>query len=151
MPDTRHPKQVLYSELSTGQRAPGGPRRRYKDNIRTSLKKSNINSSNWEATASQRPAWRNCLHKGATLHEESWRVSEKVSEKDESSPTGCQNQAAAKEREALHQADPHTSHRQHPTSMPTLQESLWLQNWPLQPSEDPQQGHPGRTIILDFE
>ncbi|KAL7371144.1 hypothetical protein ABVT39_020405 [Epinephelus coioides] len=56
MPDTRLPKQVLYSELCTDQRAPGGQKKRCKDNIRTSLKNFNINSSNWEATASQRPA-----------------------------------------------------------------------------------------------
>lgn len=62
--------QALHSELSTGQRAPVGQKKRYEDNITTNLKKFHINSSNWEATASQRSAWRKCLHEGATLHED---------------------------------------------------------------------------------
>lgn len=70
MPDIHLPKQVFYSELSTGKRAPGGQKKHCKDNIKTNLKKIHINSSNWEGIASQRSAWRDCLHEGATLYED---------------------------------------------------------------------------------
>ncbi|KAJ3606704.1 hypothetical protein NHX12_026223 [Muraenolepis orangiensis] len=42
MPDSRLPKQVLYSQLVKGKRAPGGQKKRYKDNIKTNLKKCHI-------------------------------------------------------------------------------------------------------------
>ena len=45
-------------------------KKRYKDNIRTNLKKLNINSLNWEDTAHHRSTWRNCLQEGATFHED---------------------------------------------------------------------------------
>ena len=47
MPDTRLPKQVLYSQDYSHKK-------RFKDNIRTNLKKLNINSLNWEDTARHR-------------------------------------------------------------------------------------------------
>ena len=56
MPNNRLPKQILYSQLK-GQRAPGGPKKRFKDNIKTSLKKFNIMSGDWENLAVNRDYW----------------------------------------------------------------------------------------------
>ena len=69
MSDTRLPKQLLYSELTAGQRAPGGPKKRFKDNIKVNLKNFRIDSTNWEALAQDRAAWRARLHEGATFQE----------------------------------------------------------------------------------
>lgn len=69
MPDTRLPKQILYSQLKEGQRVPGGPKKRYKDNIKTNLKKFHIPSNNWEDLARDRHSWRKALHEGAAQHE----------------------------------------------------------------------------------
>ncbi|KAL7371989.1 hypothetical protein ABVT39_008105 [Epinephelus coioides] len=103
MPDTHLPKQVLYSELSTDQLAPGGQKKRYKDNIKTNLKKFNIQSSNWEVTASQRRAWRNCLHKGATFHEDHLQQAARI------------KQQQRRERLSTKQAPTHpTTSTQHP-------------------------------------
>ena len=68
MPDSRLPKQVLYSQLSTGQRAPGGQKKRYKDNIKTNIKKCHIDPKTWEATATNRVAWRQLVQDGAAQY-----------------------------------------------------------------------------------
>lgn len=67
------PKQLLYSELTACQRAPGGPKKGLKDNIKANLKKFRIDSTNWEAFARPRAAWRVELHEGATLQEHNLR------------------------------------------------------------------------------
>lgn len=51
MPDIRLPKRVFYSELASGKRTQGGPKKRYKDQT-------------WEETATNRGFWRNAVHTG---------------------------------------------------------------------------------------
>ncbi|KAK0142398.1 Craniofacial development protein 2 [Merluccius polli] len=68
MPDSRLPKQVLYSQLVQGKRAPGGQKRRYKDNIKDNLKKCHICLKTWEATARNRAAWRQAVQDGAAQY-----------------------------------------------------------------------------------
>uniref|UniRef100_A0A8C7WPE7 Reverse transcriptase domain-containing protein n=1 Tax=Oryzias sinensis TaxID=183150 RepID=A0A8C7WPE7_9TELE len=69
MSDSRIPKQLLYGELSHGSRKVGGQRKRYKDCIKSHLKDFNIDVSTWETAASDRPTWRNLIHKGAIYSE----------------------------------------------------------------------------------
>ncbi len=54
MPNTRLPKQILYSQLKEGSRATGGQNKCYKDNIKAILKKFHITSCNWEHIALDR-------------------------------------------------------------------------------------------------
>ncbi|KAJ8358405.1 hypothetical protein AAFF_G00441870, partial [Aldrovandia affinis] len=68
MPDSRLPKQVLYSQLLTGQRAPGGQKKRYKDNIKANIKKCHIDPKTWEDTATNRTTWRKLVIEGAALY-----------------------------------------------------------------------------------
>jgi len=58
MPNNRLPKQILYSQLKEGQQAPAVPKKRFKDNIKTNLKKFNIISGDWENLAFNRSYWR---------------------------------------------------------------------------------------------
>ena len=50
MSPDRLPKQVLYSQLSSGQRKRGRPRLRFKDTIKRNLKMSDIKSDSWTST-----------------------------------------------------------------------------------------------------
>ena len=104
MPDTRLPKQVLYSELATGQRAPRGQKKRFKDNIRISLKQFNINSTSWEDLARQRNAWRKCLHEGAMFHERNLHRAATVKRQQR------KERAAATTREAVPHPIPSTTY-----------------------------------------
>ena len=58
MDSTRLPRQVLYSELSTGKRNTGRPRKRFKDNLKCYLKTAQADPKNLERTAADRLAWR---------------------------------------------------------------------------------------------
>ena len=72
MPDSRIPKQLLYSELSHGARKVGAPRKRFKDSLKANLKDFNIDVTTWENAASDRAAWRSKIYQGA-LHSEEQR------------------------------------------------------------------------------
>ena len=51
MPDERLPKKILYGELQVGKRSLGGQKKRYKDNLKASLKDFNIPTESWEQIA----------------------------------------------------------------------------------------------------
>ena len=70
MPDDRLPKQLLYGELADGQRSVGGQKKRYKDNLKATLKKCNIPPNTLEEVASNRRDWRSATHRGVQLFEE---------------------------------------------------------------------------------
>ncbi|KAL7376495.1 hypothetical protein ABVT39_009175 [Epinephelus coioides] len=70
MPESRLPKQVLYSQLVQGKRAPGGQKKRYKDNIKANLKKCHMGLKTWEATARNRAAWRQLVRDGAAQYDD---------------------------------------------------------------------------------
>ena len=57
MPEHRLPRQILYSQLPEARRNPGGQKKRYKDNIKATLKKCNIQPEQLEMNASDRPLW----------------------------------------------------------------------------------------------
>ena len=69
MEDSRIPKQLLYSELASGSRKRGRPKLRFKDTLKASLKDCEIDPQTWEQLASNRPAWRHQVWKGATSYE----------------------------------------------------------------------------------
>ena len=69
MPDHRLPKRLFYGELTEGQRARGGPRKRYKDTLKTALKAFDIGHDSWEAAASNRAHWRSTIWNGAAVCE----------------------------------------------------------------------------------
>ncbi|XDV19733.1 hypothetical protein PO909_025152 [Leuciscus waleckii] len=69
MPNTRLPKQILYSQLKEGTRATGGQKKRYKDNIKAILNKFHITSSNWEHIALGRSSWKKSAQEDAARHE----------------------------------------------------------------------------------
>ena len=70
MEDHRLPKQLLFGELTDGKRKACGPKKRFKDTLKSSLKAFDIQTSSWELTAQDRPSWRQRLYKGAKRLEE---------------------------------------------------------------------------------
>ncbi len=68
MPNTRLPKQILYSQLKEGSRATDEQKKRYKDNIKAILKKFHITTSNWENIALDRSSWKKSVQDGAANH-----------------------------------------------------------------------------------
>ena len=70
MDDSRLPKRLLYGELTAGQRSLGRPKKRYKDSLKESLKRCDIPSSTWEASANDRPAWCSLVSAGVLAFEE---------------------------------------------------------------------------------
>ena len=57
----RLPKQVLYSELSSGYRKRRRPRIRFKDTIKRNLKLRDIKTDTWTSLSQQRDKWRALL------------------------------------------------------------------------------------------
>lgn len=55
MPCTRLPTQV-FGELKSGKRAQGGPKKHYKDTLKSS-KNFKINLNHWRLSAKDRPVW----------------------------------------------------------------------------------------------
>ncbi|CAJ1074232.1 LOW QUALITY PROTEIN: uncharacterized protein LOC115531641 [Xyrichtys novacula] len=65
MPGCRLPHQVLYGQLLSANRKPGGPKLRYKDQLKSNLKRCNINPNHLESAAANRPLWRSLCHDGS--------------------------------------------------------------------------------------
>nr|VZH99975.1 unnamed protein product [Spirometra erinaceieuropaei] len=55
MDDERLPKRLLYGDVATGSHRQGGQVRRYKDTLKTSLKRLQINLANWKDLFRDRP------------------------------------------------------------------------------------------------
>ena len=62
LPNTRIPKQVLYSQLVEGSRGIGRPRLRFKDTIKRNLKDKDISLGTWQKLTQDRPRWRQMIH-----------------------------------------------------------------------------------------
>jgi hypothetical protein len=71
MSDQRLPKRLLYGEIQDEKRSACGPKKRFKDTLKTSLKDFNIPTSAWEATTKDRPVWRSQIKTGAKAAENS--------------------------------------------------------------------------------
>nr|VZI48096.1 unnamed protein product [Spirometra erinaceieuropaei] len=69
MDDDRLPKRLFYGDIATGSRRRGGQIRHYKDTLKSSLKRLQINPTNWEELALDRPTWRKKVKTGAAIYE----------------------------------------------------------------------------------
>nr|VZI30939.1 unnamed protein product [Spirometra erinaceieuropaei] len=69
MDDERLPKRLFYGDVATGSRRQGGQIRRYKDTLKSYLKRLQINPTNWEELARDRPTWRRTVKTGAAIYE----------------------------------------------------------------------------------
>nr|VZI26156.1 unnamed protein product [Spirometra erinaceieuropaei] len=69
MDDERLPKRLFYGDVATGSRRQGVQIRRYKDTLKSSLKRLQINPTNWEELARDRPTWRRAVKTGAAIYE----------------------------------------------------------------------------------
>ena len=69
MSDDRIPKQLLFGELTIGTRTVGRPLLRWKDSLKDTLKQSNISTTHWQDTATDRSAWRRSIHDGLVLYD----------------------------------------------------------------------------------
>ncbi|KAK2184175.1 hypothetical protein NP493_277g01004 [Ridgeia piscesae] len=58
MSPDRLPKQILYSQLSSGHRKNGRPRLLFNDTIRRNLKLRDITTDSWTSLTQQRYKWR---------------------------------------------------------------------------------------------
>nr|VZI35616.1 unnamed protein product [Spirometra erinaceieuropaei] len=56
-------------DIATGSRRQGGQIRRYKNTLKSALKRQQINPPNWEDLARDRPTWRRTVTTGAAIHE----------------------------------------------------------------------------------
>ena len=65
MPDFRYPRQMMYGLLQRGSRHRGAPKKRWKDNLKKSLKSFSIDPQNFEVLAGERDSWRSICHRGA--------------------------------------------------------------------------------------
>ena len=63
MGDTRIPKAMVYGQLKSGTRREGRPLLRFKDNLKSYMKKCHMESSSWENDCMNRLAWRNKCHR----------------------------------------------------------------------------------------
>ena len=71
MSDDRIPKQLLFGELTFRTRTEGRTLLRWKDSLKDTLKQSNISTTQWQDTATDRSAWRRSIHDGLVLYDDS--------------------------------------------------------------------------------
>ena len=69
---------VLFGELTIGTRTIGRPLLRWKDSLRDTLKQSNISTTHWQDTATDRSAWRRSIHDGLVLYDDSRNASKRA-------------------------------------------------------------------------
>ncbi|XP_028170391.1 uncharacterized protein LOC114360035 [Ostrinia furnacalis] len=82
MTEERVAKRIFYSELEEGKRKHGGQLLRYKDVQKRHMKRCNIEPSQWEGLAAQRPEWREIVKR--QVHEfEEQRTTELDAKRDD--------------------------------------------------------------------
>ena len=72
MPHSRLPHCVLYGQLILGRRSVGGQKKRFKDHIKSILKKCNIPFSRLETLASKRATWRSTCAFGMSFFDDKY-------------------------------------------------------------------------------
>ncbi|KAI8495242.1 transcription termination factor, RNA polymerase II [Branchiostoma belcheri] len=75
MPETRLPRQILFSQLESGTRPRGAPRRRFRDQLKDTLLRCANDQDSWEHLAEDRAKWRRTVMQG-TAHMEDQRRAE---------------------------------------------------------------------------
>lgn len=68
----RIPKDILYTELTSGKRAIGHPLLRFKDVCKQDLKAFNINPTTWEDAAQDHHTWQQLLRSWLQTYETTW-------------------------------------------------------------------------------
>ncbi|BHF83395.1 hypothetical protein SprV_0902653700 [Sparganum proliferum] len=84
MDDERLAKRLFYGDVVTGSHRQGGQIRRHKGTLKSSLKRLQINTTNWEEPALDRQTWRRTVKTGSAIHEANRIASAKA--KRETSP-----------------------------------------------------------------
>ncbi|KAI8484623.1 hypothetical protein Bbelb_375640 [Branchiostoma belcheri] len=69
------PRQILFSQLESGTRPRGAPRRRFRDQLKDTLLRCAIDQDSWEHLAEDRAKWRRTVMQG-TAHMEDQRRAE---------------------------------------------------------------------------
>nr|VZI52230.1 unnamed protein product [Spirometra erinaceieuropaei] len=69
MDNERLTKRLFYGDVATGSRRQGGQIRRYTDTLKSYLKRLQINPTNWEELALDRPTWRRTVKTDAAIYE----------------------------------------------------------------------------------
>nr|VZI36616.1 unnamed protein product [Spirometra erinaceieuropaei] len=95
MDDERLPKRLFYGDVATGSRRQGGQIRRYKDTLKSSLKRLQINPTNWEELARDCPTWRRTVKTGAAIYEANRIAAAKVKSEVRKSQLRPRRNAAA--------------------------------------------------------
>ena len=81
MGDHRLPKAVLYGELAEGNRKQGGPKKRFKDQLKATLKNCSMDPRQLEIVAAERSEWRSLCHQGVQ-HFETQRTRRRVEQRE---------------------------------------------------------------------
>jgi len=63
MDEKRLPRQLLYSQLSSGKRNQGRPRLRFKDVVKRNLNWRGIRQDTWQAAANRQPIWKAMIYR----------------------------------------------------------------------------------------
>ena len=71
LPNERIPKQIFYRQLIDGKRLAHKPKKRFKDCLKQTFKKCDINSESWEIQTQNRLTWRKVIFKATGCFEES--------------------------------------------------------------------------------
>nr|VZI17709.1 unnamed protein product [Spirometra erinaceieuropaei] len=69
MTDERLPKRLFYGDSTTGSCRRGGQNHRYRETLNSYLKRLQINPTNWEELALNRPTWRRKVKTDAAIYE----------------------------------------------------------------------------------
>ena len=69
MDDSRLPKQLFFGELSVGTRPHHKPRMRFRDQVKTNLKRMKISPESWEQTCADRDKWKQSIFQGVKTFE----------------------------------------------------------------------------------
>ncbi|BHF58937.1 hypothetical protein SprV_0100189200 [Sparganum proliferum] len=78
MDDERLPKRLFYGDVATGSRRQGGQIRRYKDTVKSSQRRLQINPTNWKDLALDPPTRRRTVKTGAVIYESNRIAAAKV-------------------------------------------------------------------------
>nr|VZI27100.1 unnamed protein product [Spirometra erinaceieuropaei] len=116
MDDERLPKRLFYGDVATGSRRQGGQIRRYKDTLKSSLKGLQINPTNWEEIANDRPTWRWAVKTGAAIYEANRIAAAKVKREARKSQVRPVRNAAAQPAAVSHFTNPDTTTDTTPTA-----------------------------------
>ncbi|BHF73377.1 hypothetical protein SprV_0401645800 [Sparganum proliferum] len=97
MDDQRLSKRLFYGDVATGSRRQGGQIRRYRDTLKSSLKRLQINPTNWEELALDRPTWRRTVRTGTTIYEAN-RIAASSSTSSSSTPSSSSSSSSTAPR-----------------------------------------------------